>query len=115
MRTLNIGRLNKRVTFYTRSDTVNELNQKSKKLTQIRTVWASVAPVRGLERYELQKMQEEVTYRIYTRYLADIHADLYIKYENSLYEIRSVIDVDLEHKMLEIDAVEIIDKGYVYE
>lgn len=114
MRTMNIGRLNKRITFYTRTDTVNELSQKSKTLTPVKTVWASLAPVRGLERYELQKAVEEITYRIYTRYISGIRADMYVKYENTLYEIKSVIDVDLEHKMLEIDALEIIDKGYVY-
>lgn len=111
MRTMNIGRLNKRITIYRKDDTPNALNQKSKGLVKIKSVWASVAPVRGNERYELQKLHEEITYRIYMRYLSGIKADMFIECEDRLFEIQSVIDVDLEHKMLEIDAVEKVKKA----
>ena len=110
MRTMNIGRLNKRVTIYRKDDSKNALNQKSKELIEVKTVWASVAPVRGSERYDLQKLHEEIVYRIYMRYLSGIKADMYIMCEGRLFEIQSVIDVDFEHKMLEIDAVEKVKK-----
>lgn len=110
MRTINIGRLNKRVTILKKTDTVNSLNQKSKDFVEVKTVWASVAPVRGAERYEVQKLREEITYRVYMRYFPDIRADMYLRCEGRLYEIASVIDVDLERKILEIDAVEKIVK-----
>lgn len=110
MRTINIGRLNKRVTILKKTDTVNSLNQKSKDFVEVKTVWASVAPVRGAERYEVQKLREEITYRVYMRYVPDIRADMYLRCEGRLYEIASVIDVDLERKILEIDAVEKIVK-----
>lgn len=110
MRTMNIGRLNKRITILKKVDTINALNQKSKSYETVANVWASVAPVRGTERYELQKIHEEITYRVYIRYLDGIRADMYIQYDGKIYEIQSVIDVDLEHKMLEIDCVEKIVK-----
>ena len=110
MRTMNIGRLNKRITILKKVDTINALNQKSKSYQTVATVWASVAPVRGTERYELQKLHEEVTYRVYMRYLSGIRADMYIQYGDMTFEIQSVIDVDLEHKMLEIDCVEKVIK-----
>lgn len=110
MRTINIGRLNKRITIYKKTDSVNALNQKSKDLVEVATVWASVAPVRGTERYELQKLNEEITYRIYCRFLSGIRADMYIQCGDMFFEIQSVIDVDLEGKMLEIDCVEKIRK-----
>jgi len=110
-RTMNIGRLNKRVTILRKDDTVNALNQKSKSLVEVKTVWASVAPVRGAERYELQKLREEITYRVYMRYLSGVKADMYIRCDGRLFEIQSVVDVDFEHKMLEIDAIEKIVKA----
>ena len=110
MRTINIGRLNKRITILKKVDSINALNQKSKTYEEVATVWASVAPVRGTERYELQKLHEEVTYRIYMRYLPGIRADMYVRCGEMLFEIQSVIDVDLERKMLEIDCVEQIVK-----
>ena len=111
MRTMNIGRLNKRVRVLRKDDSVNVLNQKSKDLVEVKTVWASVAPVRGTERYELQKLHEEITYRIYIRYFSGVTADMYIECEGRLFEIQSVIDVDFEHKMLEIDATEKVKKA----
>ena len=110
MRTMNIGRLNKRIEILKKDDTPNALNQKSKGLVHVKTVWASVAPVRGAERYEVQKLREEITYRIYIRWISGIRADMYIRYKGRLYEIQSVIDVDMERKMLEIDAIEKIVK-----
>ena len=111
MRTINIGRLNKRVTVLREDDTPNALNQKSKGLVEVKTVWASVAPVRGVERYELQKLHEEITYRIYMRYFDGVKADMFIRCEGRLFAIQSVIDVDFEHKLLEIDAVEKVKKA----
>ena len=111
MRTINIGRLNKRVTILREDDSVNALNQKSKSFVTVATVWASVAPVRGAERYELQKLHEEITYRVYMRYVDGIKADMFIQCEGRLFEIQSVIDVDFEHKLLEIDAVEKVKKA----
>jgi SPP1 family predicted phage head-tail adaptor len=45
------------------------------------------------------------------RYLSGIKADMFIECEDRLFEIQSVIDVDFEHKMLEIDAVEKVKKA----
>ena len=111
MRTINIGRLNKRVTVLREDDSPNTLNQKSKSLVEVKTVWASVAPIRGIERYELQKLHEEITYRIYMRYFDGVKADMFIQCEGRLFAIQSVIDVDFEHKLLEIDAVEKVKKA----
>lgn len=110
MRTMNIGRLNKRVTIMKKDDTRNALNQKSKGFVDIKTVWASLYPVRGAERYELQKLHEEITWKCYMRYVPDVRADMYLKCEGKTFEIQSVIDVDFEHKMLELDVVEKIVK-----
>lgn len=115
MRTINIGKLNKRVTFMGYTDTSNELGQNEKKMKDIKNVWATFAPVRGTERYEAQKIQEEVTHKLYCRYLPDITSDLYIRYQSKVYEIISVLDIDMEHKILEIYCKEKIKKVYPYE
>lgn len=115
MRTMKIGKLNKRVTFISYDDTGNELGQSKKEFKDIKTVWATFAPVRGREYYEVQKIREEVTYKLYCRYLPSISSDMYIRFKDKLYEITSVIDVDLEHKMLEIYCVEKVKKVSSYE
>lgn len=112
MRVMNIGKLNKRVTFLRKDDTPNILNQQSKDYVEIATVWGSCYPARSREYYEIQKLQEEVTWKIYVRFPKsfEVRADMYIRCEGKLFEIQSVIDVDYSHKMLDIDAVEKINK-----
>lgn len=102
MRTMDIGRLNKRITFMKLADMPDAMGQESKKLREIKTVWGSLYPVRGMEFYELQKMQSKITHKCYVRYMEGIGSECYIRYGEKTYSIESVLDIDLAHKMLEI-------------
>ncbi len=102
MRTLNIGKLNKRITFMKMSDVADALGQSTKGLAPIKTVWGSLYPVRGAELYEVQKVQSKVTHKCYVRYIEGIDSNCFLEYQGQTYSIESVIDVDLSHKMLEI-------------
>lgn len=106
MRTLNIGRLNKRVSIVRYEEVTDDLGQTIKNLKNYKTLWATFLPTRGREYTELQKIREELTYKMYCRYVHGVTSDMFISYNNKLYEIISVIDVDMEHKMLEIYCVE---------
>lgn len=110
MRTMNIGKLNKRVTIMRYEEVTDALGQSKKELKPYKTVWATFAPTRGREYMELQKIKEELTYKMYCRYIPGITSDLFIVYQKKIYEITSVIDVDLEHKMLEIYCTEDVKK-----
>lgn len=110
MRTMNIGRLNKRVTFTRLGEHEDEMGQLTQGFEDIKTVWASLYPLRGSEYYEAQKVQSRVSHKCYTRYLEGIDSNCYIRYGGKDYAISSVIDVDLEHKMLEIYCYEYVNK-----
>lgn len=105
-RRINIGKLNKRVTFCKLLDQKDELGQSRKVLGDIATVWASLYPVRGAEIYEAQKIEGKVTHKCYVRYRPDIDNNLFIKYKNSVYAVESAVDLDGENKVLEIMCVE---------
>ena len=102
MRTINIGKLNKRITFMSLGETEDDMGQTTQELKKVKTVWASLYPVRGAEYYEAQKIQSRATHKCYVRYIPGIDTNSYICYAGQQYAIESVIDVDLEHKMLEI-------------
>ena len=102
MKVLNIGRLNKRLTFLKLADSEDSLGQTVQILKPYRTVWGSLYPVRGTEFYEIQKIQSKVTHKCYVRYLSGIDTNCYICYKDKTYSIESVINVNLENKMLEI-------------
>lgn len=110
MRTINIGKLNKRITFLKLGEREDDMGQSAQALEEIKTVWASFYPIRGMEFYEVQKVQGKVTHKCYVRYLKGVDSSCYIKYADKMYLITSAIDVDLEHKMLEIYCVEYTGK-----
>lgn len=113
MRTMNIGRLNRRITFMKLVDSTDCMGQSVKKLETVKTVWASFYPVRNTEFYEVQKIQSKVTHKCYIRYLDGVDSRSLICHDNKLYRIDSVIDVDMEHKMLEIMCYENDDKEVI--
>lgn len=113
MRTMQIGKLNKRITFLRLADVTDEMGQFAKGFEEIKTVWASFYPIRGSEYYEAQKVQSRVSHKCYVRYLEGIDSNCYIRYQEKEYAINSVIDVDMEHKILEIYCYEYTNKEMI--
>ena len=109
MRTINIGKLNKRITFLAYNEVDDELGQKTQDLKVVKTVWGSLYPTRGYEYYEAQKLRAKTTFKVYVRYIPDITNDNYIKYKDKFYAIESVNNVDMENKILEIYATEYLN------
>lgn len=107
---MNIGRMNKRITFEKITESEDELGQMCQRYEAVRTVWATITPTRGGEYYEAQKLREELTFKIYVRYLPGITADMRIRYKEKHFGIKSVIDIGYEHRTLEIMCTEYIDK-----
>ncbi|MBQ9607643.1 MAG: phage head closure protein [Lachnospiraceae bacterium] len=112
-RTMNIGRLNQRITLFRLEDAEDEMGQSTQKLGEVATIWADIYPVRGSEFYELKKIQSKVSHKCYIRYreqYADIDSNWYLKVDGKIFDIDSAIDVDFEHKMLEIRCYERINR-----
>lgn len=113
MRTMNIGKLNKRLTFKRFDDVTDALGQTTEKLVEVACVWGSLYPIRAMEYFEIQKIQSKTTHKCYIRYRSDIDTNCYITHGDKTYSIESVIDVDLAHKMLEIMCSEHTNKEVV--
>ncbi len=109
---MDIGRMNKRISFYKEVSVDNELGQSTIKLEKVKTVWASLEPTRGREYQEAQRLRPELTYKIYTRYFDFVDQDTIVKHNGKYYEIQSVADVRSNHRMLEIYATEYTKQGY---
>ena len=110
MRTIQIGKLNKRITFMDYAFVEDEIGQEIQKLTDVKTVWGSLYPVRGAEYYEAAKIRAKTTYKCYVRYIPNITTNMLLKHKDTMYTIESVIDVDMEQKMLEIYCTEHTNK-----
>lgn len=70
------------------------------------SVWAYVAPATGREYEEAQKLREETTYQVKTRYFPRITMDMKILYDSQILDIVSVLDVGGRKIELQIVAKE---------
>lgn len=105
---LNIGRLNRRITFLKRSDAKDALGQDTaKKFEDYKTVWATVAPLRGSEYWEARKVRSDEVFKITVRYKTWVTEDMRIRLQDGkVMDITSITDPGTNHEMLEIMATE---------
>ena len=69
-------------------------------------VWANVSPTTGREYEEAQKLREETTYKITTRYFQGITSEMKIMFGDEIFDIISVLNVNGLNKQLQIVAKE---------
>ena len=110
-RAIDIGKLNKRITFQEYADGTDSMGQSVKRWKDKKTVWADFYPVRAGEYQEAeQKKREEVTYKAKIRYLPGIDASLRIRFRERIFLIDRVINVDEANYKLEIECTEYVEK-----
>lgn len=108
---LDAGRLKKRIEIWGYKDvTDNELGGYVNKLIKKATVWAEISPSRGTEFLEYYRDANQLQYKITIRYRSDLtERDVLVRGDKQ-FEINSVIDVNFEHTVLEIQCTEQKDK-----
>ena len=84
--------------------------QTEQEMEEVKSLWASVEPVRGREYQEAQRIRPELTYKVTTRYHKEVAPDMFIKYKDRYFNIISVINVRERNEMLEIICTEKIVK-----
>lgn len=68
--------------------------------------WAEVVPISSSERFEGYQLQELVTHKIRTRYLAGVTTGHRVVYGSRLFDVQSVIDWNERHRELALLCVE---------
>lgn len=102
---LNIGRLNKRVRFYELKRITDALGQEKQRLEFVCEKWTTVHPVRAYEKNEAEKAyRQDTVYQLTTRYCKEIRADMIAEYNNKKMLIKSVVNVEEQNIMLEIQC-----------
>ena len=108
---VDIGKLNKRITFQKMVEGEDALGQSISQWKDVKTVWADFYPVRGGEQQEAERKQrEEVMYKAKLRYIPGIDASMRILFRGRVFFIRNVINVNEANYKLEIECTEYIDK-----
>ena len=108
---IDIGKLNKRITFQEHAEAEDGIGQSVKRWKDLKTVWADFYPIRTGEYQEAeQKRREEVTYKAKLRYLPGIDASLRILFRGRIFLIEKVVNVDEADYKLEIECTEYVEK-----
>ena len=104
---MDFSKLRHRVTFQKPSGkTTNSMGEDVPIYEDFATVWAAVEPLTGREYTEAQKIRADTTYRVTTRYIADVTPDMRIDHGNKTLNIASVLNIDERNVELQIVAVD---------
>jgi SPP1 family predicted phage head-tail adaptor len=70
------------------------------------TVWASVDPSTGYQKFQAMQMQEPITHKIVMRYRPDVTTATRLRYGDRVFDVAEALDVDEDGRFLKIKAVE---------
>lgn len=107
---VGIGKFRRRVKIQQTTQTQDSTGAPLNAWADFATVWCSIEPLRGDELLAAQQVEAQLTTRIRTRYLSGVQAKMRVVSEDGstrTWDIRSVSDVNDEHKELELMCVEV--------
>jgi SPP1 family predicted phage head-tail adaptor len=126
---MNIGDLRNRVTIQRYDTTRDEAGQEIPDWKDLATVWASVQPLQGRERFIAQQVQASLSHKVTIRYnrgwytewsfvtqnqiapIGDqvkVSPKLRLVFDGRVLEINAVIDIEERHRFLELHCSEVI-------
>lgn len=70
------------------------------------TVRAFIKPMSGNERWQSQRLETNITHRIFIRYRSDLTSEMRINYGGRLMQVKALINIEERNKWFEIHAVE---------
>lgn len=109
---MDFSKMRHRITFLKpNSTTKNTMGENVPEYSELRTVWAFVAPKTGREYDEAQKLRAETTYNVHTRFFADITAEMQIRFNDRILKIESVLNINERNEELLIVASEVDNFG----
>lgn len=110
VKSINIGKLNKRVDIYRYTETETSLGSLKTKLKKIATVWAELKPVRGNEFLEYYRETNALQYKITMRWRPGLTEKDVFVYDGRQFEINSIINIMDANIYMEVYCTESKDK-----
>jgi len=102
------GKLRHRVTIRESTETRGDTGQITLTWSDLRTVWASVEPLRAQELLVAQQTEAQVTHRVRMRYWSDVTPQKQLVHDGRTFQIASVLNKDERNNELELICVEIL-------
>lgn len=105
---MDIGRLKHRITFQKLQQTKNEYGEMLNEWLDFKTVWAEIKPVSGRQFFSAKQINSEISHTVYMRYNPQILPNMRIKYNNRIFDVLYVMNVDEGNSLLQIYCKEVI-------
>ncbi len=86
----------------------NSVGEQTKTWSIFAEVYAEAKPIRSTERFVSQRLQTEVNFQFRVRFLSGIEHDMRVVYNERIFDIDSVLNVEERNKELIILASEVL-------
>jgi SPP1 family predicted phage head-tail adaptor len=103
---MRAGSLRHKITFQQKTVASNTYGQSTPTWTDQITTYAAIWPLRGTEKMESMRLDNEVTHKVRVRYQSDLHPKMRIKFGTRYFNILSIINPDERNIYQEIMALE---------
>jgi SPP1 family predicted phage head-tail adaptor len=98
----NPGTLNRKIKIIGKVQSKDEYGFDTVKDGVIYETWAKIAPVRGKEYYDSDRLRDNNYVTITIRYRKNVTDQMYVIYEDHRYNIENVVDPYMTHESLEL-------------
>jgi SPP1 family predicted phage head-tail adaptor len=98
--------LNKRITIESLSLAKNDSGGAVETWSTFATVWASIEPRLGGERFFAQRIEENISHIIKIRYLSGLETSMRVRFGSRTFQIKSAINQHEDNKLLYLLTME---------
>lgn len=99
---MNPGDLRHRISVLQKQTTTDPDGYPTETWEPFFSAWAQVEPIAGREYFQAAAVQAQHQVRFTMRYRKDITPDMRLRYNGQEYEIKAVLDLEGQHKWLQI-------------
>jgi len=108
---MQAGLLRKRLTIQSRSTTQDSYGQPALTWTDVDTVWGEIVPVSGSESLTADAVQSSQVHMVTIRYYPGITTKMRIKYNERIFDIKSVLNENERNRTLTLSCLEGLSDG----
>ncbi|WP_366923873.1 phage head closure protein [Metallumcola ferriviriculae] len=108
---MRIGKLRHRVTIQEYVASRDSFGAENPEWIDLKTVWANVSPVSGKEYFASQQLSAEITTKIMMRYRPGITPKMRVIFDDRIFEIISVINLESQNIELNLMCKEEVQGG----
>lgn len=103
---LSAGKLRNTIIFETPTLTPDGYSGSSVDWSNFAVIRSMIKPVTGSERWQSQRLETNITHRIFIRYRAGLNTEMRINYNGRLMQIEAILNIEERNKWFEIHATE---------